>query len=60
MNSYNYLVPPVYCYCFVGYMPDSVDCSRSSQLEWFTDVGVFPHISLANEETFGFTRGHGV
>jgi hypothetical protein len=44
----------------VGYLSDSVDYSRSSLLECFTDVGVFPRISLANEETFGFTRGHGV
>jgi hypothetical protein len=44
----------------VGYLPDSVDYSRSSLLEWFTDVGVFPCISLAGEEAFGFTHGRGV
>jgi hypothetical protein len=41
-------------------MFDSVDYSRSSYLEWFIDIGVFPRISSANEKTFGFTYGHGV
>jgi hypothetical protein len=56
VHSYYHLVPLVCCYCFVGYLSDSIDYSRSSYLEWFTDVGVFPRISSANEETFGFTR----
>jgi hypothetical protein len=60
MHSYYHLVPLICCYCSVGYLFDSVDYSRSSYLEWFTDLGVFPHISLADEETFGFTRGCGV
>jgi hypothetical protein len=44
----------------VGYLSDSVDYSCSSYLKWFTDVGGFPHISSADEETFGFTHGRGV
>jgi hypothetical protein len=59
VNSYYHLIPLVCCYCSVGYLSDLVDYSRSSWLEWFTDVGVFPHISSADEETFGFTRGCG-
>jgi hypothetical protein len=57
VHSYNDLVPLVYCYYSMGYLSDLVDYSRSSLLECFTDVGVFPHISSANEETSGFTRG---
>jgi hypothetical protein len=60
MHSYYHLVPLVCCYCSVGYLSDVVDYSHSSLLEWFTDVGVFPRISSANEETFGFTHGRGV
>jgi hypothetical protein len=60
MHSYYHLVPLVYCYCSVGYLSNSVDYSRSSKLEWFTDVGVFPCISSADEEAFGFTHGCGV
>jgi hypothetical protein len=41
MHSYYHLVPLVYCYCFVGYLSNSVDYSRSSYLEWFTNVGTF-------------------
>jgi hypothetical protein len=52
--SYYQLVPLVYCYCYVGYLSDSVDYSSSSQLECFTDVGVFPCILLADAEAFGF------
>jgi hypothetical protein len=44
MHSYYHLVPLI-CYCFLGYLSDSIDYSRSSLLEWFTDVGMFPHIS---------------
>jgi hypothetical protein len=54
------LVPLVCCYCSVGYLSDSVDYSRSSLLEWFTNAGMFPRISLADEEIFGFTHGQGV
>jgi hypothetical protein len=60
MHSYYHLVHLVCYYCSVGYLSDLVDFSRSSQLEWFTDVGVFPRISSADKETFGFTRGRGV
>jgi hypothetical protein len=60
MHSYYHLVPLVCCYCSVGYLSDSVDYSRSLWLKWFTDVGVFPCISSADEEAFGFTRGRGV
>jgi hypothetical protein len=57
MHSYYHLVPLVCCYCSVGYLSDSVDYRRSSLLEWFTDIGVFPCISSTDEEAFGFTRG---
>jgi hypothetical protein len=60
VHSYYHLVPLVYCYCSVGYLFDSIDYSRSSLLKWFTNIGVFPRISSADEEIFGFTRGHGV
>jgi hypothetical protein len=60
MHSYYHLAPPVCCYFSVGYLSDSVDYSLSSYLEWFTNVGVFPCISSADEEAFGFTCGHGV
>jgi hypothetical protein len=60
VHSYYHLVHPVCCYCSVGYLSDSVDYSRSSLLEWFTDVGVFPRISSPDEETFGFTCRRGV
>jgi hypothetical protein len=39
----------------------SVRLSRLlSLLVWFTNVGVFPYISSADGEAFGFTRGRGV
>jgi hypothetical protein len=60
VHSYYHLVPLVCCYCSMGYLSDSVDYSRSSYLEWFTNVGVFPYISSADREAFGFTRGRGV
>jgi hypothetical protein len=60
VHSYYHLVPLVCCYCSVGYLSDSVDYSRSSLLEWFTNAGMFPRISLADEEIFGFTHGQGV
>jgi hypothetical protein len=60
MHSYYHLVPRVCCYCSVGYLFDSVDYSRSSLLEWFIDIGVFPRISSADKETFGFTHGRSV
>jgi hypothetical protein len=60
MHSYYHLVPLFCCYCSVGYLSVLVDYSRSSLLERFTDVGVFPHISSADQETFGFTHGCGV
>jgi hypothetical protein len=60
MHSYYHLVPLVCCYCSVGYLSDSIDYSRSSSLEWFTNIGVFPYISLADGEAFGLTRGRGV
>jgi hypothetical protein len=44
----------------MGYLSDSVDYSSSSQLEFFTDVGVFSYILSADREAFGFTHGHGV
>jgi hypothetical protein len=56
MHSYYHLVCLVCCYCSVGYLSDSIDYSSSSYLEWLTDVGVFPCISLDDEEAFGFTR----
>jgi hypothetical protein len=58
--SYYHLVPLVCCYCSVGYLFDLVDYSHSSSLKWFTDVGMFPRISSADEETFGFTHRRGV
>jgi hypothetical protein len=60
VRSYYHLVPLICCYFSVGYLSNSVDYSRSSLLEWFTDVGLFPRISSADEETFGFTRKRGV
>jgi hypothetical protein len=60
VHSYYHLVPLIYCYCFAGYLSDSVDYSSSSYLECFTDVGVFPCILSVDGETFGFTRGIGV
>jgi hypothetical protein len=56
VHSYYHMVPLVCYYCSVGYISDSVDYSLSSLLEWFTDVGVLPRISSADEETFGFTH----
>jgi cytochrome c oxidase subunit IV len=44
----------------LSYLSNSVDYSHSSYLEWFIDVGVFSHISSADEETFGFTHEHDV
>jgi hypothetical protein len=60
VHKYYQLVPLVYCYCSMGYLSDSVDYSRSSYLEWFTDIGVFSCILSANGEAFGFTRGRGI
>jgi hypothetical protein len=60
VHSYNPLVPLVCCYCSVSYLFDSVDYSSSSELKWFADVGVFPSISSADGEAFGFTHGYGV
>jgi hypothetical protein len=60
VHSYYHLFHLVCCYCSVGYLSDSVDYPHSSYLEWFTDVGVFPRISSADEEIFGFTHGCGV
>jgi hypothetical protein len=60
MHSHYYLVPLICCYCYVGYLSDSVDYSSSSQLECFTDIGVFPCTLSADGETFGFTLGRGV
>jgi hypothetical protein len=60
VHSYYHLVPLVCCYCSLGYLSDSIDYSRSSYLEWFIDVGIFPHISSVDEETFGFTHRCGV
>jgi hypothetical protein len=60
VHSFYHLVPLVCCYCSTGYLSDSVDYSHSSLLEWFTNVGVFPRFSSADEETFGFTPGRGV
>jgi hypothetical protein len=60
VHSYYHLVPLVCCYCSVGYLSDSVDYSSSSELEYFTDVGVLSRILSADGETFGFTRGRGV
>jgi hypothetical protein len=60
MHTYYHLAPLVCCYCYLGYLSDSVDYSSSSLLECFTDVGVFPCISSADGEAFGFTHGRGV
>jgi hypothetical protein len=60
VHSYYHLVPLVCCYFSVGYLSDSIDYSRSSWLKWFIDIAVFPHISSADEKTFGFTCGCGV
>jgi hypothetical protein len=60
MHSYYHLVPLVCYYCSVGYLSDSVDYSHSSELEWFTNIGVFLCISSADGEAFGFTRRCGV
>jgi hypothetical protein len=60
VHSYYHVVPLVCCYCSMGYLSDSVDYSSSSQLEFFTDVGVFSYILSADREAFGFTHGHGV
>jgi hypothetical protein len=60
VHSYCHLVPLVLYYCSVGYLSDSVGHSRYSSSSGFTDVGVFPRISLADEETLGFTHGRGV
>jgi hypothetical protein len=60
VHSYYHLILLVCCYYSMGYMSDSVDYSRSSYLQWFTDIGEFPCISSANREAFGFTHGHGV
>jgi hypothetical protein len=57
MHSYYHLVPLVLSYCSMGYLSDSVAHSRYSWLEWVTNIGVFPHILSANEETLGFTHG---
>jgi hypothetical protein len=60
MYSYYHLVPLICCYCSVGYLSNSVDYSSSSEVECFTDVGVFPCIFSVDRETFDFTRGCGV
>jgi hypothetical protein len=60
VHSYYHLVSLICCYCSMGYLSDSVDYSRSSYLEWFTNVYMFPRISSADEETFGFTHRRGV
>jgi hypothetical protein len=60
MQSYYHLVPLVCCYYSVGYLSDSINYSSSSYHEWFTGVGVFPCISSADGEAFGFTRERGV
>jgi hypothetical protein len=60
VHSYYHLVHLVCCYFSMGYLSDLVDYSHSSLIEWFTDVDMFPCISLADEETFGFTHGRGV
>jgi hypothetical protein len=56
VHSYYHFVSLICCYCSMGYLSDSVDYSNSSYLECFTDVGVFPCISLADGEVFGFTH----
>jgi hypothetical protein len=58
--SYYHLVPLVCCYCSVVYLFNLIDYSHCSYLEWFTNVGVFPCISLADGEAFGFTHGRSV
>jgi hypothetical protein len=60
MHSYNHLVRLALSYCSMGYLSDPVGHSRYSYLKWVIDVGVFPHISLADEETLGSTHRHGV
>jgi hypothetical protein len=60
VHSYYHLVPLICCYCSMGYLSNLVDYSHSSLLKWFTDVGVFPCISSADKEAFGFTPGCGV
>jgi hypothetical protein len=60
MHSYYHLVLLVLSYCSMDYLSDSVGHSLYSLLEWATDVGVFPRISSADEETLGFTCGRGV
>jgi hypothetical protein len=60
MHNYYHMVSLVCYYYSMGYLSDSVDYSTSSYLECFTDVGVFPCILAADEETFGFTCGCGV
>jgi hypothetical protein len=60
VHSYYHFIPLVCCYCSMGYLSDSVDYSRSLYLEWFTDIGMFAHISSVDEERFSFTHGHGV
>jgi hypothetical protein len=54
------MVPLILSYYSMGYLSDSVGHFRYSYLEWVTDVGVFPRISSADEETLGFTHGCGV
>jgi hypothetical protein len=60
VHSYYHLVPLVCCYSSMGCLSDLVDYSRSSLLVWFTDIGMFPRISSADEETFAFSHGCGV
>jgi hypothetical protein len=60
MHSYYHLVPLICCHCTVGYLSDLVDYSSSSWLECFTNIGVFPCISSADEEAFVFTHRRGV
>jgi hypothetical protein len=59
VHSYYHLVPLDFVIALWVISP-TVDYSRFLYLEWFIDVGVFPRISTADEETFGFTHGHGV
>jgi hypothetical protein len=60
MHSYYHLVLLVLSYCSMGYLSNSIDHSRYSLLERSTDIGVFPRISSAYEETLGYTRRRGV
>jgi hypothetical protein len=60
VHSYYHLVPLVCCCCSVGYLSDSIDYSSCSQLEYFTNAGVFPCIPSSDEEAFGLTCGCGV